>query len=80
MADEDKFSHLKSKISEVKRSKSKYKNHPYFEDFMREWKIILLYSTYALKVEIDLSSSDMWSLIQDSEYKKRLLEGNSLIL
>ena len=40
MADEDEFSHLKSRITKVKSLTLKYKNHPYVEDFMREWKVI----------------------------------------
>ena len=71
MADEDEFSHLKSRITEVKRLTSKYKNHPYVDEFMREWMVMFSYGTYILEGEIDpnFSSSEIWSLIQDSEYK-----------
>ena len=69
MADEDEFSYMKSRITEVKKLRSKYKNHSYVEDFMRDWKVIFSYGTYALEGEIDpnFSSSKIWSLIQDSE-------------
>ena len=53
MADEDEFSHLKSRITEVKKLTSKYKNYPYVEDFMREWKVIFSYGTYTLEIEIN---------------------------
>ena len=49
MADEDEFSYLKSKITEVKRLTLKYKNHPYVEDFMKDWKVMFLYGTYDLR-------------------------------
>ena len=71
MADEEEFSHLKSRITEVKRLTLKYKNHPYVDEFMREWMVMFSYGTYILEGEIDpnFSSSEIWGLIQDSEYK-----------
>ena len=71
MADEDKFSHLKSRITEVKKLTLKYKNHSYVDEFMREWMVMFSYGTYILEGEIDpnFSSSEIWGLIQDSEYK-----------
>ena len=80
MADEDEFSHLKSRITEVKRLTSKYKNHPYIDEFMREWKVIFSYGTYMLEGKINFSSSDIWSLIQDSELSDKLFEEGSLIV
>ena len=35
MADKDEFSHLKSRITKVKRLTLKYKNQPLVEEFMR---------------------------------------------
>ena len=40
MANEDEFSHLKSRITEVKSLTSKYKNNRYVKEFMRAWKVI----------------------------------------
>ena len=60
MANEDEFSHLKTRITEVKRLTSKYKHYPYVKEFMRKWKVMFSYGTYILKGEIDLSSSGIW--------------------
>ena len=61
MADEDEFFHLKSSITVVKKFTFKYKNYSYVDKFMREWKVIFSYGTYALGGETDptFSSSDI---------------------
>ena len=51
MTDEDEFSHLKSRITKVKKLTLKYKNRSYVEDFMREWRVIFSYDTYMLERE-----------------------------
>ena len=56
MADEEEFSHLKSRITEVKKLKLKYKIHSYVEEYMREWMVMFSYGTYMLEGEIDPSS------------------------
>ena len=72
MADEDEFSHLKARITEVKSLTSKYKNHRYVKDFMKDWKVMFSYGTYLLEGEIDpnFSSSKIWSLIQEDSNNK----------
>ena len=82
MVNENEFSHLKSRITEVKKLTSRYKNHPYVEDFRREWKVIFLYGTYASESEIDpnFSPSEIWSLIQQTlSIRTRLFKKDSLI-
>ena len=76
MADEDEFSYMKSRITETMKLTSKYNNHSYVEDFMRDWKVIFSYDTYVLEGEINpnFSSSKIWSLIQESEeYNNKII-------
>ena len=70
MRDEDEFCHLKSRITEVKRLASKYKNHPYVEDFMRDWKVIFSYGTHMVEGKINFPPGEIWTLIQHSEENK----------
>ena len=60
MAIEDEFFHLKSRMTEVKRLTLKYK-----------WKVIFSYGTYMLEGEINFPPSEIWSLIQESEYNEQ---------
>ena len=52
----------------------KYKNHSCVNKFMRVWKVIFLYVTYALEDKINFLPSDIWSLIQDSDYKNKVIQ------
>ena len=86
MANKKEFSHLKSRITEVRRLTSKYNNHQYNDEFMREWMVIFLYCTFILKGKIDpnLFSSEICGLIEDSKYKlmqqrQAVFEGGLLI-
>ena len=69
MADEDEFSNIKSKITEVKRLTSKRKDHPYVDEFMKECMVMFAYGTYVSEGEIDpnFSSSETWNLMQNPE-------------
>ena len=71
MTDEDNFSHLKSRITEVNSLTLKYKNHPYVGDFMRDWKVIFSYGTYALEDQIDLPPTDICSNSEDYKVIQR---------
>ena len=73
MADEDEFSYMKSRITEVKSLTSKYKNHRYVEDFMRDWKVIFSYGTYVLEGEINFPPSDIWSNSENKVIQRRLV-------
>ena len=48
IADQGEFSHLKSRITKVKRLTLKHKNHLYVEEYIREWMVMFWYSTYIL--------------------------------
>ena len=41
---------------------------------MRGWMMMFLYGTYVLEGEINFPPSEIWSLIQDSEYKNKVIK------
>ena len=83
MADEDEFSHVKFRIIEVKSLASKkYKNYPYVEEFMRDWKVIFSYGIYMLERGINSPPPppppcEIWN---NSEYKSKVIQRRLLHL
>ena len=67
MADDDEFDYILENSQRVLRLKDQYENHPYVEEFTKEYNVMFVYGTYVLEGEADakLSLSEIWKRFQE---------------
>ena len=66
MDDDGEFDNIVKNSQRVLRLNAQYENHPYVEEFTKEWNAMFVYETYILEGEVDakLSLGDIWNLFQ----------------
>ena len=66
MTDDDELDHILENSQKVFRLSVQYENHPYVEEFTKQYNVMFVYGTYALEREADskFSLSDIWNLFQ----------------
>ena len=49
MTDDDEFDHMVENSQRVLRLNAQYQNHPYVEEFTKEFNVTFIYGTYVLE-------------------------------
>ena len=64
MADDNEFDYIVKNSQSVLGLNILYENHPYAEEFTKQYNVLFIYGTYALERETDLKFSlgDIWNL------------------
>ena len=67
MVDDDEFGYIVKDSQRAFRLSAQYENHPYVEEFTKQYNGMFIYGTYALEWEVDskFSLSDIWNLFQN---------------
>ena len=67
MVNDDEFDYVVKNSKRVLGLSVQYENHPYVEEFTKQFNAMFIYGTYALEGEVDskFSLDDIWNLFQE---------------
>ena len=67
MGDDDEFDYIVKNSQRVLGLSAQYENHPYVEEFRKQFNVMFFYGTYVLEGEADskFSLDDIWNLFQE---------------